>query len=176
MGSGAVEDVVDEAACVVSAPAAAIYLERPPPRPATQLAVAEDFRNSRRDARRICTPPRQGFPRNLARVPLGQFIQVDLRIPYLGRLHKFVPGDLVSLVCGAASHHTGKSRFGALGRLVMQIAAADAFNEGLLLFAIGELQIGRKASRDRERTGLRFIFFGETACLPRFIAPDAEWA
>src|ERR1700730_1858352 len=115
-------------------------------------------------------------PRNLARAKLGEFIQVDLRIPHLGRLHEFVPGDLMSLICGGARHHAGKSRLGAFGRLVVEIAAVYALDYGLLLFGIGELEIGAKASGDRERLRLRLIFRRRTGGLPGFIAPDAEWA
>src|SRR5216684_2168335 len=115
-------------------------------------------------------------PRNLARVKLDQFVQVDLRIPNLGGLQEFVPSDLASLVCRGARHHARKRGLGALGRLVMEIAAANALDERLLLFRIGELQIGSKASGDRERLTLRLVLRRRASGLPRFVAPNAERA
>ena len=79
---------------------------------------------------------------------LAEFIQVDLRIPGLGRLHELVPGDLASLISGVSRHHAGKSRLGTLGGLVMEIGAGDALDEGFLLFGIGELKVGAKAPGD----------------------------
>src|SRR5579863_2776073 len=113
---------------------------------------------------------------SLGNAKLGESIQVDLWIPHFSRLHKFVPGNLVPLVCRGARQHARKSGFRALGRLVMEIAAADALDEGLLLLRIGKFQIGRKASGNRKGLRLRLIFRGRTGGLPRFVAPDAQWA
>src|SRR5438445_12126991 len=58
----------------------------------------------------------------------------------------------------------------------MEMAATDALDEGLLLFRIGELEIGGKASGDRERLILCRSFCARSSGLPPFIAPDAERA
>src|ERR1700730_3579660 len=108
--------------------------------------------------------------------PSGNLVQVNPGIPNLGRLHHFVPPDLVSRVSRRSRHHTGKSRFGALGGLIMETAARDALDERLLFFRIGELEIGAEAPRDRERLGIGRILRGGRSGLPRFVTPDAEWS
>src|SRR6266550_116077 len=61
-----------------------------------------------------------------------QLIQVNLRIPHLGGLQVFVPGNLVSLVRSGARHHAGQGGFGALGGLIVEITAGNAFDERFL--------------------------------------------
>src|SRR5579859_1801465 len=57
----------------------------------------------------------------------------------------------------------------------MEIAAGDAFDEGLFLFAVGELEIGGETSGDRE--GLRRgIFRRRKRSLPELVAPNAQRA
>src|SRR5207249_10124324 len=93
----------------------------------------------------------------LTKRKLSEFIQVDLRIPLVFRLPDFVPRDFVSLIRRRARHHAGKRRLAALGCLVMEIAACNALNEGLLLLRFGRLEVRRKFSRDRE--GMRLSVF-----------------
>src|SRR5207249_4249215 len=112
----------------------------------------------------------------LTKRKLSEFIQVDLRIPLVFRLPDFFPLDFVSLIRRSARHHAGKRRLAALGCLVMEIAACNALNEGLLLFRIGELEVRRKFSRDRESLRLRLVCPRERGSLPGFIAPDAKWS
>src|SRR6266852_8372046 len=110
--------------------------------------MISEIRDAMRDACTHLLRSLPAGPRSWARATLGKFIQIDLRIPDLGRLHEFVPDDLAACVCRGACHHAGKSGFGALGRLVMKTAAGNALDERFLLFRIGELQIGGKAPRD----------------------------
>src|SRR5438445_227051 len=90
-----------------------------------------------------------------------QLVQVNLWIPHLFRLHQLVPSDLASGVSGGARHHAGKGGFRALGGLIMEITVRDALDKGLLLFRIGELEIGGETSRHRKRLSLRLILRGE---------------
>src|SRR5438128_2104692 len=106
---------------------------------------------------------------------LSEFIQVDLRIPLVFRLHDFVPRDFVSLIRRRARHHAGKRRLAALGCLIMEIAARNALDEGLLLLRIGELEVRSKFSSDREGLRLRLVCPRGSGGLPGLIAPDAEW-
>src|SRR5882724_4019983 len=122
MGIG--PDVAAETECGGLTRGSTIYSEKPPPRPAAQAAVTDDFRNSRRGARRICTPPCTAGSSQLDEGKLGQLIHPNLRIPHLGGLHEFVPGDLASLI-RPTHHHARKSRLSVLGRLVMEIAAGQ---------------------------------------------------
>src|SRR5208337_4571707 len=123
--------------------------------------VTEDFRKFRRDRLLICAPrgslsgwrrfvrdfkARKSPPDPVQKktepsaATSAQFVQVNPWIPHLGGLHQFIPGEFASTVGSRARHHAGKGRFRALGRLIMEITGRDAFNEGLLLFRVGEFE------------------------------------
>src|SRR6059036_586198 len=90
----------------------------PPAQTAVQVAVSEDFRNSRRDGWPICTLlEKPACQIQLTKRKLCEFIQVDLRIPLVLRLHDFVPRDFVFLIRRRARHHAGKRRLAAFGCL-----------------------------------------------------------
>src|SRR5229473_7392016 len=140
----------------------------PPPRAAEQAAVTDDLRNSRRDERSIFTP-------HSTALALAQLVQIEFRIVDFVRLHQLIPSDLASRIRSGARHHARKRGLRAFGRLIMEIAAGDAFDEGLLLFAVGEFEIGAEISGHREGLG-RGIFRRGKRSLPRFVAPDTERA
>src|SRR5208283_5694233 len=104
----------------------------------------------------------------------AQFVQVNLMIPLLGGLHQFIPGDFASSVSRRARHHAGKGRFSALGGLIMEITARDAFNEGLLFSRIGEFEVGSEIPGSRKAFGIGRILGNGTRRLPRIVTPDAK--
>ena len=161
--------------------------------PVEQAAVTVVFRNSRREELHIHTSevfefrhstlilsgrPAAGIGSSekqrskIATSP--QLIQVNLRIPHLGGLQVFVPGNLVSLVRSGARHHAGQGGFGALGGLIVEITAGNAFDKRFLFLGVRELEVGSETSGDREFLGLRRIFGGRASGLPGFVAPDAQ--
>src|SRR5258708_16402650 len=114
------------------------------------------------------------YPRSTA-LALAQLVQINSWVIDFGRLHQLIPSDLASRIRSGASHHARKRGLRAFGCLIMEIAAGDAFDEGLLLFAVGEFEIGAEVPGYREGLG-RGIFRRGKRSLPRFVAPDTERA
>src|SRR2546429_9158021 len=77
-------------------------------------------------------------------------------------------------VRSGARHHAGQGGFGALGGLIVEITAGNAFDERFLFFGVRELEVGSETFGDREFLGLRRIFGGRASGLPGFVAPDAQ--
>src|SRR5229473_3247777 len=64
---------------------------------------------------------------------LAQPVQINFWVIDFVRLHQLIPGDLASRIRSGARHHARKRGLRAFGCLIMEIAAGDAFDEGLLL-------------------------------------------
>src|SRR6266852_3663418 len=142
-----------------------------PARVAAQAAPVVDFRNRLRDSSCITPPQLLSF---LFRITSPQPVQINPRLQHLAGLHYLVPRNLVIFVGGSARENTRNRRLRAFRRLVVKIAAGDAVNERFLFLAVGEFQIGREISRDREGLRLRFVFCRRQGSLPRLVAPDSE--
>src|SRR5713226_6388386 len=158
----ATETAADVGAAVRSSAAALL------PRAVEQAAVTDDFRNSRRDERSISTP-------HSTALALAQPVQINFWVIDFVRLHQLIPGDLASRIRSGARHHARKRGLRAFGCLIMEIAAGDAFDKGLFLFAVGEFEIGAEVPGYREGLG-RGIFRRGKRSLPRFLSPDTERA
>src|ERR1043166_6861626 len=105
----------------------------------------------------------------------AQPVEIELRVPHLGRFQQIVPRDVVAGVRRGPRHHARQRRLGARRRLVVELARVDALDERRLLRGVGELEVRREVARDRERGRLRTGLLNEW-CLPRVVAPDAEWS
>src|ERR1700722_13555271 len=97
---------------------------------------------------------------------LSQFVQINLRIPNLGRLYLLVPRNFPPGVGRRPRHHTRKRRLRPLRRLIVEIPAGNALDERLLLLRIREFQIRSELPRRRKPL---LIFRWRQGCLPRFI-------
>src|ERR1700676_3421494 len=164
----------------------------PPPTPKPQAAETPALTNSRRVIPPISSPllrslcdlcvkiPLQLQPRFVRRPPpilvpcflsSTQFIQINLRLPLLLRLHHLLPSNFPPRIRRRPRQQARKRRLHPLRRLIMKIPAGNTLHKRLFLLRIRKLQIRSELPRSRKSL---IILHRNLRCLPRLVPPNPQ--